>query len=197
MANMQWFRFYHSVANNRKVQRLPARLFRTWVNLLCLASENGERGTLPAPEDLAFGMRTSAAKANIDLERLIEAGLIDRDGDTLRMHDWDDWQYESDSSTPRVREYRARKNETPMKRFRNDGVTPPDTEADTEADREFVLGQSTQESAVSDTQIGLSPDPPSLAESEPETDTYLCGRCRSPVDHGTGYCPICNARLNW
>ena len=54
-----------------------------------------------------------------------------------------------------------------------------------------------QESAVSDTQIGLSPDPPPLAESTPETDTYLCGRCRSPIDHGTGYCPICNARLNW
>ena len=142
---MQWFRFYHSVANNRKVQRLPARLFRTWVNLLCLASENGERGTLPAPEDLAFGLRTSAEKANIDLERLIEAGLIDRDGDELRMHDWNLWQYESDSSTLRVREHRARKNETPMKRFRNDGVTPPDTEADTEADTEQIKEQRRKE----------------------------------------------------
>ena len=135
---MLWFRFYHSVANNRKVQLLPARLFRTWVNLLRLASENGERGTLPAPEDLAFGLRTSAEKANIDLERLIEAGLIDRDGDELRMHDWNLWQYESDSSTPRVREHRARKNETPMKRFGNDGVTRPDKEADTEAEPEQI-----------------------------------------------------------
>ncbi|MCH7617335.1 MAG: hypothetical protein IIB18_05685, partial [Chloroflexi bacterium] len=135
-AKMPWFRLYHDVLNNPKVQRLPARLFRTWVNLLCLASENGERGTLPAPEDLAFGMRTSAEKANIDLERLIEAGLIDRDGDELRMRDWNLWQYESDSSTGRVREYRAHKNETPMKRSGNDGVTPPDTEADTEAEPE-------------------------------------------------------------
>lgn len=59
------------------------------------------------------------------------------------------------------------------------------------------LESDPQEAAVSTAQIGLSPDPPPLAESEPEMDTYLCGRCRSPVDHGAGYCPICNARLNW
>ena len=70
-------------------------------------------------------------------------------------------------------------------------------EEDTEADREFVLRQSPQEPEISTAEIGLSADPPPLAESTPETDTYLCGRCRSPIEHGTGYCPICNARLNW
>lgn len=130
---MQWFRLYQSVVNDPKVQRLAARLFRTWVNLLCLASENSERGTLPSLEDMAFRLRTSPKSTTIDLEDLIAAGLIDRDGDTLRMHDWDDWQYETDSSTPRVQKHRERKrqraeDETFQQRSEGATETPPETD---------------------------------------------------------------------
>ena len=87
---MMWFRLYHDVVNNPKVQLLPARLFKAWVNLLCLASENSERGTLPALKDIAYGLRTKPKKTRTDLERMSEADLIDRYGHPPRMHDWDD-----------------------------------------------------------------------------------------------------------
>jgi len=31
----RWFRFYAESVNDPKVQRLPAHLFKTWVNILC------------------------------------------------------------------------------------------------------------------------------------------------------------------
>jgi len=36
-----WFRFYNDALDNPKVQLLPSDLFKTWVNLLCIASRFG------------------------------------------------------------------------------------------------------------------------------------------------------------
>lgn len=103
---MEWFRFYHEAVDDPKVQRLAPALFKHWVNLLCLASRNAERGTLPTVADLAFGLRISETKVRAILFDLRDAGLLDRDGETFRMHGWANRQKRSDDVTARVNKHR-------------------------------------------------------------------------------------------
>lgn len=104
---MEWFRFYHEVVDDPKVQRLSPVLFKHWINVLCLASRNSERGAVPSVADLAFGLRLSEPKVRSICAELIAADLIERDGDQLRMHGWSKRQKRSDDVTPRVNKHRA------------------------------------------------------------------------------------------
>ena len=100
-----WFRFYVRTLDNPKAQRLPGSTFKGWVNLLCLAKEYD--GALPSVEDISFRLRLSKRKVETLLKSLRSKGLVDGD----RMHDWDEMQYPSDSSTERVKQHRERAKE--------------------------------------------------------------------------------------
>jgi hypothetical protein len=102
-----WFRFYTSTAHDPKVQRLPDRLFKAWVNLLCLAAEND--GSLPGASDCAYVLRLSDEDMNSILEQLSERGLFDESESGLKPHNWDGRQYKSDVSTDRVKRFREKK----------------------------------------------------------------------------------------
>jgi len=120
---------YGEALDDPKVQKLPAEDFRGWFNLLCLTSRCD--GKLPPIEDVAFALRMSQDGARTLIERLRNAGLIDRcsggaNGAHDAPHSWDKRQYKSDTSTDRVKRFR--------KRFSNTNVTSPDTETDTETE---------------------------------------------------------------
>ena len=104
-----WFRFYVRTLNNLKVQRLPGETFKGWVNLLCLAEERD--GALPSIEDIAFRTRVSRGEATELIQALKMEKLIDHDN---TMHDWDEMQRKSDSSTERVRLHRERQKDLPV-----------------------------------------------------------------------------------
>ena len=133
-----WFRFYVRTLNNPKVQRLPSGDFKGWVNLLCLAKEYD--GALPPVEDVAFRLRLSKRKVEALLKLLRFNGLVDGD----RMHDWDEMQYPSDSSTERVKRHRERKEDVSSNVSSNVPVTVQrrveesrgETETETEQSRE-------------------------------------------------------------
>lgn len=143
---MKWFRFYSGVLDDPKVQRLPAELFRVWVNLLCLANEAEDRGTLPGIADLAFRLRLDEGAALAALEDLTERGLIERDGETLRPHNWDRRQFRSDDVTPRVQKHRAQRYE-PVTGNVTSAVTetPPDTDTDTESEADTETDPETEQ----------------------------------------------------
>jgi hypothetical protein len=102
---MEWFRFYEEALNDRKVQCLPAELFKAWINLLCLANEGD--GVLPPVPDVAFRLRLSETDVRTVLDRLTQDGLIDElPGGALEMHNWSGRQRPSDNSLERVRNYR-------------------------------------------------------------------------------------------
>jgi len=116
---MDWFRFYHEALDDPKVQLLPENLFKTWVNLLCLACRNG--GVLPELAQIAFALHKSHDSTEEAVARLARGGLFVRVNAThWAPHNWNKRQYKSDTSTERV------------KRFRNVSETPPDTDTDTE-----------------------------------------------------------------
>jgi len=154
--SMPWFRFYAEALSDPKVQRLPGDLFKTWMNLLCLATQNG--GVLPSMDDIEFHLRMSPRHAQQHVDELILAGLIDIMPDGSRQpHNWHVRQYSSDTSTERVRKHRE-KRACNVSRNGDRNVagsvaataneTPPDTEAESETE--------------------TAPLPPPIDDDEPE-----------------------------
>jgi hypothetical protein len=111
----RWFRFYDNVVHDIKVQALPAPLFKQWVNVLCISSDNG--GCLPPLNAVAFALRVDEAAAFSAIAALRKAGLLDpREDGSLAPHNWDGRQFITDeadgSGTPaavRARKWRAKK----------------------------------------------------------------------------------------
>src|SRR5687768_13277588 len=96
-------------------------MFRSWINLLCLASMNDPRGDLPSVEDMAFRLRKDEDAMNGILVTLSDTGLIEQchETETYLIHNWHERQFESDNSTERVRKHRALKQSKQVKRSRN------------------------------------------------------------------------------
>lgn len=104
----RWFRLYSDVLDDPKVQKLPATLFKTWVNLLCLASRHD--GVLPGIEDIAFALRLDEEACSSQIQELVARGLLDA-GHELAPHNWNGRQFKSDkdeTATERQRNKRAR-----------------------------------------------------------------------------------------
>lgn len=140
-----WFRLYDEVVDDPKVQLLPDRLFKAWINFMCIASKNDPRGTLPRIEDIAYRLHLPVSKATSLLNELIQAGLFDCDQGKHRSHNWDSRQFQSDVSTERVKRFRERSrnvtdnvpetaDETDQIQIQN-----TDTESETDTDTEGAV----------------------------------------------------------
>ena len=131
---MSWFRFHDDAMNDPKVQNLPPELFRTWVNLLCVASKNSlsTGGELNFNVfDLSFMLRMSRTRMAVQLQHLVDAGLLDKTENGWKPHNWSKWQFKSDSSTQRSQRCRERK--------RNVAATSPDTDTDQSTDTDTEI----------------------------------------------------------
>jgi hypothetical protein len=103
-----WIRLYREVLDDPKVQTLPEAMFKTWINLLLVAAQHD--GALPDTAAVAFALRLPEKEAARRIVALVEIGLLDREGDVLRPHNWDARQYKSDSSTERSKRFRENKS---------------------------------------------------------------------------------------
>ncbi len=130
MARGRWFRMYDEVVDHPKVQRLSDPAFRAWVNLMCLASRSEGRisGDLG---DLGFALRKPKARVRELLEALVQAELLDVEDEAYRPHDWKDHQFQSDSSSERVKRFRARSETSP------ESETESETDSDSESQSAF------------------------------------------------------------
>lgn len=140
----RWFRMYADVLDDPKVQRLPAELFKIWVNLLCLASRN--EGVIPCAEDVAFALRITPAKASEVISQFIERGLMDQMNDELKPHNWDKRQYKSDKDETAAKRQANKRERDKMRDVTRDTsvMSPPpetDTETDTETDKKDISCQ--------------------------------------------------------
>jgi len=136
-----WLRLYTETLSDPKVQRLPDKVFKAWVNLLCVAKINDQDGRLPdSISDIAFMIHVSKAKAQLYMQVLTDAGLIEDNC----MHEWRNRQYESDqdpTALDRKRKQRERdksQNVTQMSRVtsrsKSQNVTRTDTESETDTE---------------------------------------------------------------
>lgn len=103
---MRWFRFHGEALENPKIQKLRGELFKAWVNLMCLACEDG--GRLPNVADIAFRLRMNEKKALEMRTELVVLQLVDEAEGCFIIHDWEKWQFNQDVSTERVKRFRER-----------------------------------------------------------------------------------------
>lgn len=107
-----WFRLYTEFASDPKVQLLSETLQRRYIMLLCAAAA----GITPtnAVSQVNFTLRIPVSEIEETRSALVAAGLID---ETWFPTKWDKRQFQSDSSSERVKRYRK------LHRERFDGVT--------------------------------------------------------------------------
>jgi len=172
-----WLRLHRSAINNPKVQKLGLEAVGFWCNCLCASRDDG---SLPSVQDLAWLMRVDVTVCETFLKRLHETGLVELDGENYRLHDWEDHQFKSDTSTNRVRKHRQKSQksaETDVKRFSSVSETPPETETETETDTEKKVCSSAQ-----------AADPPANSVSEEEFRKAVAAYNAAAVDLGWPLC---------
>ena len=129
MTGMPWFRLYAEILDDPKIGRLPDSTFRTFIELLCVQCEAGDESgdTGLTAVDIGWRLRRDISD---DLDRLVALNVVEVVGDAVRISAWEKRQFKSDSSTERVRKYRAKQSETFQKRYSN--ALDTDTDTDTE-----------------------------------------------------------------
>jgi hypothetical protein len=104
---MAWLRLYDNLSSDHKVMQLDSSHFKTWVLCLCNAKKND--GKLECIEILSFELRLREDVCQKHLDHLCAVGLIDKEGECYQPHNWSKFQYDSDNSRARTKEYRERK----------------------------------------------------------------------------------------
>lgn len=107
---MNWFKYYHEDMHDPNVQALRPPVFKFWINLLCLASKQRDRGTLPDIPDICYATRTREDHADKYLQELVYARLIGQtDSGELFIIGWDTRQGVPNKSAESPRERRPRR----------------------------------------------------------------------------------------
>lgn len=136
----RWIRLHQNALHNPKIVTLSDRQYRAWTNCLLMAA--ADDGKLPSIRDIACHLRMSVQDAELMISELVEVELVDVDVmsgiRTFRMHDWQEHQYISDTSTERVRKFRNKNkcngDETFQKPLHGVSVTPPESYSDTDTE---------------------------------------------------------------
>jgi len=109
---MPWFRFYCEALQDRKLRRLPVVQRWTWVAVLAAARQSPQPGLLLVgddamnADDLADIAGVSVKDAKASIEAFAATGLIEDVDGVWSVVSWGKRQYDSDSSSKRVRKHR-------------------------------------------------------------------------------------------
>ncbi len=118
---MLWFRLHAKILHDPIVQTLEPEIYRFYINCLCYAAEREEGGNLGEISEISFVLRETKSSVSSAFHVLEKVGLIETVGETFHIPQWKKKQYKSDTSTERVKKYRAKR-----KRSRNVTVTAPE-----------------------------------------------------------------------
>jgi hypothetical protein len=139
-AKLPWVRVYVTMPSDRRVRKLPVAARWAWVVCLTVARKSKMAGYLLLDEgivmddaDLADLANITEAEAKAAMESFREMEWVVDRNDLPYIDGWERKQFESDTSTERVRRYRERKaagqsKETLQKRSSSVSVTAPDTD---------------------------------------------------------------------
>jgi hypothetical protein len=110
-----WFRIYPSILTDDALTSAPLATKWCWIAVLCVANDGSPRGSLNTshgiavtPERLARKARVRVKEAEKALAFFREEGMIAQVDGLECVDRWDDYQFESDCSTDRVKAYRER-----------------------------------------------------------------------------------------
>ena len=161
-----WLRLYTEILDDPKVQKLPPDIFKTWINLLCVAKNLDMDGVLPEVEDLSFLLRIPENTVIQHLKELCQRGLLDEN----EIHGWKERQFISDNDPTAVDRKRRQRHGhvtrdvthdvtddvTDMSRVTENNMSQNVTRTETETETET---ENTQE-RVRETAIVMTTNPP-------------------------------------
>lgn len=163
---MDWFRFYHDVLDDAKVDALDGETYKRWVKLLCLASQSKVRGVLPDAATVSYRLRISLNDTRDLVKLLRRGGLLDRAAapSVGAIHNWEKRQPKSDNVAERVAIHRANLKLPSIKEVTPEGVTrnvtgnnppqTPPTERDSESEGDSLPLKSPSHGAGAATSPG-------------------------------------------
>lgn len=157
---MTWIRLYVDALNNPKLLSLDHFSFRIYVNSLLMASKGA--GKVVLTDGLCRSLRARKDHLTTALTRIVEAGLMEVEGNVYTVHNWNKRQY-LDTTSERVKSHRERKKTTGdvtlhdryrnanMKRYSNGLRTDTDTDAVVQVPKQAsALAQATAAAASID-----------------------------------------------
>jgi hypothetical protein len=106
---MKWFRLYHEIIEDMKVGTLSDAEFRTWIELLCLASikrDGGDTGMSVTEAEWKLRRNVSETVKKLLQRKLVALHKNGNGDETLHICKWNKRQFQSDSSTERVKKFR-------------------------------------------------------------------------------------------
>lgn len=137
---MRWLRLHTEARTDRKLDTLTDSEFRVWFNLLCMAGDSEERGTV-IYEDPAL-LALEVAKGDIDLlshalSRLVTLRVVTSSDNRVTFVNFQKRQYDKPSDAPE--QTRLRKEKSRLNQELSRDVTPGHatyTDTDTEKESE-------------------------------------------------------------
>lgn len=155
---MPWLRLWCDILDSEKIADLDDNTYRGWTLILIATKRHDAEGVLPPLKKLAYWLRRPESIVRSWIESLTEGGFLERDGESIRVHDWDHWQEPKDkTAAKRMANMRARKKVPP--------APPEESDTDTEQSRE-----GTTVTAVTPVTVALRrnapPAPRSLRDPE-------------------------------
>lgn len=121
---MNWFRLYHEARNDAKLRTLSDAQFRVWFNLLCLASEQRERGTIQDYDKDLLSIEVAGGDGDLlqgALRQLQRLRIIHDDGTAIVFCNFMDRQYDKPSDRPTAVKERVTKHRSVSNK---EGETP-------------------------------------------------------------------------
>jgi len=128
MMKRSWIKLYLEMLDDPKIGQLPVWLKWRFVELLLVAAEGDQSGTLPPVTQLAWRLRVNEADLLKSLRSLREIGVVCEQGDRWKVTNFEKRQA-SLSEAERASEYRGRKRQAIV----TDSVTKSDGERVTES----------------------------------------------------------------
>jgi hypothetical protein len=121
---MQWFRLYHDLPHDRKLQRFSVAQKWAWVVLLCMASESKERGKIIEDEqDVAdYCGFDSLQDYQFFIDKLRQKGMIEAITGGLQIVNWEARQYTKPSDQPAAARERKRRQRANQSALQAEGV---------------------------------------------------------------------------
>ncbi|KMZ42542.1 MULTISPECIES: DnaD domain protein [Bacillales] len=110
---MKWFRMYSEARNDAKLRVLTDSQHRVWFNLLCLAGEQFQRGTISGYDDELLAVEVANGDVGLlqdTLVKLEKLRMIVRNETGIIFSSWEKRQYDNPSDRPKSVSERVRKH---------------------------------------------------------------------------------------
>lgn len=141
MAQMRWFRMHTEARTDRKLDTLTDKQFRIWFNLLCMAAEGDDRGTINYDDEQILSLEVAQGdpeELRYTLSRLVTLRIVTLSENAITFNSFQKRQYSKPSDMPeqtRERQAKSRLNRVTARDTR-DSALRHTTDTDTEKRRE-------------------------------------------------------------